>query len=38
MSEILPKMGRKIIIDEDVSRLVPLLPLEGFGRPAATTN
>ena len=27
MSEILPKMGNKIIIDNDVSRLLPLLPL-----------
>ena len=27
MSEILPKMGNKIIIDSDVSRVLPLLPL-----------
>jgi len=27
MSEMLPKMGNKIIIDDDVSRLLPLLPL-----------
>ncbi len=27
MGEILPKMGSKIIIDSDVSRLLPLLPL-----------
>jgi len=35
MSEILPKMGQKIVIDEDVSRLVPLLPLEGLGKPVS---
>lgn len=27
MGEMLPKMGNKIIIDDDVSRLLPLLPL-----------
>jgi hypothetical protein len=27
MSDILPKMGDKIIIDDDVSRVLPLLPL-----------
>jgi hypothetical protein len=27
MSDVLPKMGNKIIIDNDVSRVLPLLPL-----------
>jgi len=35
MSDVLPRMGPKIIIDEDVSRLVPLLPFDALGKPAA---
>ena len=33
MGEILPRMGQKFIIDSDVSRLVPLLPLQGLPKP-----
>jgi membrane protease subunit HflK len=30
MSEIFPKLGPKVVIDEDLSKLLPLLPLQGI--------
>ena len=38
MGEILPRMGPKIIIDDDVSRLLPLLPLDHLRRPGAAST
>ncbi len=33
MTEVLPKMGHKIILDEQTSRLFPFLPLPGSANP-----
>jgi membrane protease subunit HflK len=32
MSEVVPKLGRKIIIDEDASQILPLLQLQTSGK------
>jgi membrane protease subunit HflK len=36
MKEVMPKMGKKIILDEDASQILPLLQLNDSGKGALT--